>query len=58
MPVPDGASYLQLYSLEDPKDDNRIQWECKQAAVIYKDLKADRPYKFQAGSFKFADADG
>ena len=55
---PDGASYIQLYSQEDPKDDNRIQWEVKQAAMIQKDAKSDRPWKYRASAFKFADAAG
>lgn len=55
--VPTGASYIQLYSDEDPKETNRWYLECKDAAVTYKDSK-DRPWKFQAQSFKFADKVG
>ena len=58
MALPDASSYLQLYSLEDPRETNRIRWECKDSAVIYKDSKTDRPQKFLASSFKFADATG
>ena len=57
-PVPNGASYIQLYSAEDPKEDNRVQWEVKQAAVIQKDEKSDRDWKWRAQGFKFADANG
>ena len=56
--IASAASYIQLYSSDNPRASREYQIEVKDAAVIYKDAKADRPQKYRAASYKFADAGG
>ena len=56
--IASAASYIQLYSSDNPRASREYQIEVKDAAVTFKDAKADRPQKYRAASFKFADSAG
>ena len=56
--IPSAASYIQLYSSDNARPSRLFQVEVKDAAVTVKDVKSDRPMKFRAASYKYADSAG
>ena len=49
----DKSCYLQIYDVEEKKDDYKFQVENRQAGVSMKCSKSGVPIKFYADSFKF-----